>query len=192
MKLLKIAALSGLLLAISAPALAQFGSGDAAAFVEAVRKNDGNTVNALLANRRAGLLDSRASDGETALTIALARRDEQWTGFLLGKGANPNLAGKNGDTPLITATRVGFADAVGWLLTLKAKVETDNRMGETPLIVAVQQRQLPIVRALLAAGADPDKTDFTGYSARDYALRDQRARDISKLIETKKPKPAKL
>ena len=52
-------------------------------------------------------------------------------------------------------------------------------MGETPLIVAVQQRQPPIVKLLLAAGADPDKTDSAaGYSARDYAKRDSRAREI--------------
>jgi len=55
----------------------------------------------------------------------------------------------------------------------------------------VQQRQVPIVRRLLAAGANPDKTDSAaGYSARDYAARDSRASDILKLIEAKKPKPA--
>jgi hypothetical protein len=44
---------------------------------------------------------------------------------------------------------------------------------------------------LLAAGANPDKTDnAAGYSARDYAARDNRSRDIFKLIEAKKPKPA--
>jgi ankyrin repeat protein len=65
-------------------------------------------------------------------------------------------------------------------------------MGETPLIIAVQQRETPIVRLLLDAGADPDRTDAAaGYSARDYATRDTRARDILKLIEDKKPKPAK-
>jgi ankyrin repeat protein len=72
-----------------------------------------------------------------------------------------------------------------------AKVDGANRMGETPLIVAVQQRQTPIVRQLLAAGADPDRTDTAaGYSARDYAQRDPRARDILKLIVDKKPKSA--
>ena len=61
-----------------------------------------------------------------------------------------------------------------------AKVDGANRMGETPLIVAVQQRQTPIVRRLLAAGANPDKTDnAAGYSARDYAQRDNRARATS-------------
>jgi hypothetical protein len=45
------------------------------------------------------------------------------------------------------------------------------------------------VKALLEAGADPDRTDnVAGYSARDYANRDPRARDIQKLINDKKPK----
>ena len=64
-------------------------------------------------------------------------------------------------------------------------------MGETALITAVQQRQTPIVRLLLNAGADPDKADHAaGYSARDYAQRDNRARDILQLIQAKRPKAA--
>jgi ankyrin repeat protein len=90
---------------------------------------------------------------------------------------------------LIAATRVGFQSAIEWLVGLGAKVNATNRMGETPLIIAVQQRETPIVKLLLNAGADPDRTDHAaGYSARDYATRDPRAREIVKLIEEKKPK----
>jgi len=177
-------------LALAAPAAAQsINSGEE--FVEAVRKSDGNKASELLAgNGKGGLINARSYDGETALTIALARQDEDWTGFLLNNGADPNLAGKNGDTPLIIAARVGFFDATGWLLGLGAKVDASNRSGETPLIVAVQTRQPQIVRLLLNAGANPDKTDnAAGFSARDYARRDPRARDILSLIEAKKPSP---
>jgi ankyrin repeat protein len=63
-------------------------------------------------------------------------------------------------------------------------------MGETPLIVAVQQRQASMVRVLLAAGANPDRPDSAaGLSARDYAARDGRSREIIQMIEAKKPKP---
>ena len=138
-----------------------------------------------------GIVDTKDGDGNTGLIIAISRSDEQWTGFLLNKGADPNLAGKGGDTPLIAAARVGFEKAAVWLLGLGAKVDNANRMGETPLIIAVQQRNLPMVRQLLDAGANPDRTDnAAGYSARDYAARDTRSRDILKLIEDKKPKPA--
>ena len=48
-----------------------------------------------------------------------------------------------------------------------------------------------LLGALLDAGANPDRSDAAaGYSARDYATRDPRAREILKLIEDKKPKAA--
>jgi ankyrin repeat protein len=179
--------------ALTAPAGAQFGGGgyNGVQFVEAVRKSDGDKATQLLESNAPGLVNARGEDGDTALIIAIARRDDQWTGFLLNKGADPNLAGKGGDTPLITAARAGFGDAVDWLLSMGAKVDAANKMGETPLIAAVQTRQTQIVRTLLSAGADPDKTDTAaGYSARDYAQRDGRAREILQLIQAKKPKPA--
>jgi ankyrin repeat protein len=160
-------------------------------FVEAVKKSDGNKATEVLATHPGGIVNTKDGDGNTGLIIAISRSDEQWTGFLLNKNADPNLAGKGGDTPLIAASRVGFESAVQWLLALGAKVDTANRMGETPLIIAVQQRATPVVRMLLNAGANPDKTDAAaGYSARDYATRDPRAREILKLIEDKKPKSA--
>ena len=157
-------------------------------FVEAVKKSDGDKATEALTGHPRGIIDTKDGDGNTGLIIAISRSDEQWTGFLLNKGADPNLAGKGGDTPLIAAARVGFGNAIEWLLSLGAKVDTPNKMGETPLIIAVQQRETPVVRLLLNAGADPDRTDHAaGYSARDYAKRDSRARDILKLIEDKKP-----
>lgn len=175
---------------IATPAAAQFAN-SGIEFVEAVRKSDGDKVVELLAAKPKGLIDAHGDDGDTALIIALTRRDEEWAGFLLGKGADPNLPGRNGDTPLIAAARVGYFDGVGWLLQLGAKVDSTNKAGETALIVAVQQRQPLVARALLNAGADPDKTDgAAGYSARDYATRDPRAADILKTIEAKKAAPA--
>jgi uncharacterized protein len=174
------------------PAQAQSISGDAGHdFTEAVKKSDGDKAIQLLEAHPKGFVDTKDGDGNTGLIVAINRGDEQWTGFLLNKGADPNVAGKGGDTPLIAAARVGFDNAIEWLLGLGAKVDAPNRMGETPLIIAVQQRETPIVRLLLNSGADPDRNDHAaGYSARDYATRDPRARDILKLIDEKKPKPA--
>ncbi len=160
-------------------------------FVEAVKKSDGDKAIQALSDHPQRIVDTKDGDGNTGLIIAINRSDETWAGYLLNKGADPNLGGKGGDTPLIAAARVGFEQAVQWLIGLGAKVDATNRMGETPLIIAVQQRELAIVRQLLAAGANPDRADAAaGYSARDYATRDARARDILKLIEDKKPKAA--
>jgi ankyrin repeat protein len=177
--------------ALCAPAAAQYVS-DAEPFIAAVTDRDGDKATDLI-EKRPTIVNSRNSKGQTALNVAISRSDELWTRFLLGKGADPNLPDSKGDTPLIAAARVGFTDAVELLLDEGAKVDSANRMGETALIIAVQQRELPIVKLLLAKGANPDKTDAAaGYSARDYAKRDSRSREILAAIEAaKQPKSDK-
>lgn len=189
MKFLRIAIAATALAAIGAPVAAQYAS-SSDEFVKAVRERDGNKVMDLVkSNPR--VVDSKDEKGDTALIIAVSRSDEDYTSFLLTKGADPNISARGGDTPLMTAARAGFEQGAQWLLGEGAKVDAANRMGETALIIAVQQRQVPIVKLLLSAGANPDRTDSAaGLSARDYATRDNRARDIQRLIETKKPKPA--
>lgn len=158
-------------------------------FVAAVRERDGTKAMEMLRERGKLALNSRDDKGMTGLIIAISRRDDDWTSFLLDQGADPNLAARNGETPLIAAARSGYLGAAADLIRAKVKVDTTNGQGETALIVAVQQRQTAIVKLLLAAGADPDRSDSAaGYSARDYAKRDTRSREMLKLIEAKKPK----
>lgn len=165
------------------PALAQMQS-DNEAFIAAVRERDGPKAVDIFQSRGPIVVNARSSKGETPLIVAIGNRDSTWTRFLLQKGADPNLPEKSGETPLIAASRNGFVDAVEWLLESDAKVDEPNRKGETALIVAVQQRQTAIVRALLKKGADADRTDnVAGFSARDYARRDTRSRDLLRLIE---------
>lgn len=187
----RLALVAFALVAASTPAVAQYVS-DAEPFITAVKGRDGNKAMEMI-ETRPSLVNTRNVKGETALNIVIARSDDTWTRFLIGKGANVNLAAGNGDTPLITAARVGFTDAIELLLQFGAKVDAENKMGETALIHAVQQRQLDAVKLLLAKGADPDKKDSAaGYSARDYARRNTRNREFLEAIEAAdKPKPAK-
>ena len=178
--------------AIAAPAQALQRS-DVETFIDAVKKGEGGKATEILNSRGATVVNGRNARGETALLAAVGERNPQWTLFLLQKGADPNLAARSGETPLILAARMGFTEAVEWLLASGAKVDAANRLGETPLIVAVQQRHTPIAKLLLELGADPDKADAAaGYSARDYARRDPRAREILSLIEAKKRKSDKI
>jgi len=173
----------------AAPAAAQYVS-DAEPFITAVAERDAAKAMEL-ADARPSVVNARNSKGHTALVVAISRSDDIWTRFLLTKGADPNLAERDGNTPLIAAARVGYLDAADMLLRRGAKVDATNRMGETALIVAVQVRQLPVVKLLLAKGADPNRTDSAqGYSALDYARRDPRARDILAAIEAAARKPA--
>jgi ankyrin repeat protein len=188
MKSLKIAIAAGAFALLSSPTVAQLAPNNSQDFIDAVQKRDGNKATELI-DAHPTLIDTRNGDGDTGLLVAIRASDRDWTGFMLRKGADSNTHGDHGDTPLIAASKVGFDEAVPWLLSLGAKVDDTNKSGETALIIAVQQRDPDMVKALLEAGADPDRTDsVAGYSARDYANRDNRARNIQKLINDKKPK----
>jgi len=190
MKSLKILVAVGAFALLSSPALAQLAPNNGQDFIDAVKNRDGNKATELI-DAHPTLIDTRNGDGDTGLIIAIRNGDRDWTGFMLRKGADPNSHGDHGDTPMIAAAKVGFDEAVPWLISLGAKVDDTNKSGETALIVAVQLRDADMVKALLDAGANPDRTDsVAGYSARDYANRDNRARNIQKMINDKKPKGA--
>jgi ankyrin repeat protein len=56
--------------------------------------------------------------------------------------------------------------------------------------MAVQRRDVPMVRLLLSKGADPKRSDnVAGYSALDYAKQDKRATAVLKLLEAPPAKP---
>ena len=163
-----IAVVAGLALFAASPAAAQHYT-DGYKFLQAVEKQDGAQVEALL-NKSSTVVNARdLSDGHTALHIAVKAHAYTMLSYLLGKGADPNVADKKGVTPLMLASQTGFTDAVVALARSGARVDEPSDTGETPLIMAVHARQLPMVRVLLAAGANPDREDDAGRSARDYA-----------------------
>ena len=169
---------------VAPAAHAQFS--DSYNFLKAVRERKGEDAEKFLAEPGSVIINTRdSSTGQTALHIVVERRDSTWLGYLLQKGANPNLADKQGATPLMLATQLNFIDGIDWLVKKNAQVDQTNRAGETALILAVQLRNSEAVRALLKAGANPDKRDSrAGYSARDYAKQDGRAGAIVSIIES--------
>jgi uncharacterized protein len=185
-------AIAGAILSASTAGAAQLMKNDGEELVKALK--EGENGKALAIVERPGsttAVSYRSYDGNTPLHIVVRRRNANWVGFLLSKGADPDVGDSNGDTPLILAARVGFSEGVARLLMKNALVDKGNRLGETALIVAVQQRQPAIVRVLLESGANPDKPDHaTGYTARDYAKRDTRSTEILRLIESVKKKTA--
>ncbi|HJS40774.1 MAG TPA: ankyrin repeat domain-containing protein [Sphingomicrobium sp.] len=176
---------------VAAPAAAQLYGSDGEAFVSAMREGEFSKALDLVEKPGSTVVNYRGKDGDAGLHIAVRHRNANWVGFLLARDADPNLGNDDGDTPLILATRLGFSEGVARMLMNGAIVDTDNKLGETALIVGVQGRQTNIVRMLLEAGADPDKPDHaSGYSAREYAKRDNRSTEILRLIETVKSKKA--
>jgi len=179
------------LVAMPAPVLAQglgMNASDGEAFLKAIREDDANKAVQLASAPGTRVVNYRGYDGETPLNVVIRKRELDWVGFLLNKGADPNVADGKGDTPLTIAAEIGFEEAAAPLIGRGAKVDGTNRRGETALAVAVQQRQPRMVELLLRAGANPDKGDHvTGYTPRDYAKRDTRNPQLLKLIESIKP-----
>ena len=178
------AAGAALLMLAAAPASAQQFS-DSYNFLHAIRETDGTKVNKYLENKSLRIVNAKdRSTGEGALHIVTRRSDSTYLRVLLQQDdINPNLQDNRGNTPLIIAAERGWGDGVQILLKYGANVNTANTSGETPLIRAVQVHDIDVARQLLAAGANPDRTDnVTGKSARDYARDETRYPQIAKLL----------
>lgn len=163
--------LAAFAIGIGAPASAQFSK--SYKFLQAVRDKDGQAVTDELNQPGSTLVNTRdVTTGQTALSIVTARRDLGWMGFLLAKGADPNIADNRGTTPMMLAANLGFTEGVSLLVGQGARVDESGPTGETPLIIAVNRRDIQLMRVLLKAGANPDRADSSGRTARDYARLD--------------------
>ena len=175
---------AGTALALTPAAEAQFRGGFA--FLQAVEARDGTKATEAL-NDDSGLIDTKHPDtGETALIIVTRKRDPVWVRFMLGKDADPSIGDKQGMTPLMHSALLNFTEAADELIKYKAPVNQTNRRGETALILAVQAKNMAMVRLLMRSGANPDKTDhIAGMSARDYAKRDDRSGQFLTALDAK-------
>jgi ankyrin repeat protein len=171
--------------------MAQFS--DSYNFLKAVRDGDGDEATKYLNKPGAPVLNTRdPGTGETALHISVRTHADNWVGFLLNKGANPDIKDRNGNTPLHVAALVGDPTSLTYLLGMKARVNATNNSGETPLILAVHRKDIDAVRLLVDAGADPKIQDtIAGKSAIDYAKQDPRLAPILKVLEDSKAPPKK-
>ncbi|WP_246605087.1 ankyrin repeat domain-containing protein [Aquisediminimonas sediminicola] len=173
------------------PAYAQFS--ESYKFLKAVKDQDGQKVTDMLSSSASTLINTRdVTTGDSALHLVIQRRDASWLSFLLSKGAKPDIRDKAGNTPILAAAQLGFVDAVPMLVNYKADVNSTNGRGETALIIAVQRRDIALVRQLISLGANPALRDTViGLSARDYAERDKRSGAILKILDEAKPAVAK-
>jgi ankyrin repeat protein len=130
----------------------------------------------LLLQAGADVNEGSGNDRKTALMVAAASGNREFSVLLLEKGANPDLMDEGGCTALHYAASDGNgADMVRALLAHGAhpnpRTTRDareyvyagvNLTGATPLFLAASRGNVETVRALLAGGADPFITTEKG------------------------------
>lgn len=127
------------------------------------------TMSALLAH--GAHVNKVLPNGVTALGLAAAAGNVAATQRLLENSADANARDANSVTPLMLAAREASADharTIELLLAHNAAPNAQDARGETALMYAVRVKKdaTPSIRALVAAGANPDLKNHQGESAR--------------------------
>ncbi|HWD57689.1 MAG TPA: ankyrin repeat domain-containing protein [Stellaceae bacterium] len=124
--------------------------------------------------------------GTTGLHIAAASGNLQIIAILYKAGADINQKDNVGSTPLDYAAEHGHLDAAKLLLDMKARVDDQNKNGMTPLMFAAKTGDIELVRAILARGANPNLSDYTGRDAAGWALESHRPMVVQTIKEAQK------
>lgn len=99
------------------------------------------------------------------LVCAVGRDSWDMVRFLIDKGADVNMADKDGLSPLVVAARGGDEDVVRLLVEHGAEVDARDMDGVTPLVKACEFRRWGAVKTLLDLGADVNATNGDGRTA---------------------------
>ena len=89
--------------------------------------------------------------------------------LLLENGANVNSSTGNGSTPLFWAARFGHYNIAKLLIKYGADINQHEKSKVTPLHQAVQYKHFDIVKLLIQNEVEPNKIDWAGKTALDYA-----------------------
>ncbi|KAH6880148.1 ankyrin repeat-containing domain protein [Thelonectria olida] len=135
-----------------------------------VRQPDGKTALHLAISMRnhefAQLLISRGANVDrvlrdhTPLTMAISLRCTAISAVLIDSGAEPNLASRNGNTPLLAAASTGHDETVRYLLAHGADPSAcPSQSGYTAMHMAAHKDKPHILQLLVSSGAPVDPLD---------------------------------
>src|SRR5579871_175231 len=130
------------------------------ALLWAANMNDADLVKQLL---RAGANPNTANRlGSMPLLEAALNANTEVIKTLLDGGANPNAAGPDGETPLMIIAKTADVAAAKLLLDKGANPNArESQRGQTALMWAAAESQGPMMRELLAHGAEVDAKSET-------------------------------
>jgi len=129
-----------------------------------------------------------ASVLQNPLTIAVAHRDHAQIESLLAGGAAIDGEDVDGRSALTRAVAMRDPELVALLLRHHASVAPSALHPWSPLSVAIASGAMPMIRQLLAGGADPMARASDGRSAIDVAMELERWRALSLMLGNPEPK----
>ena len=113
-------------------------------------------VQALVAGGPPDRLNALNKKFQTPLLLAVGKRQKEAMNVLLDAGADPDIADEKGNTCLHVAIHQDFKEAVPPIVEKSKKINAMNDSKETALFLACGNKMYGVVKALLAAQADPN------------------------------------
>jgi ankyrin repeat protein len=155
----------------SGPAPGDAGAELGAALRDAILNGDGDAVQSFLDEPVQD--DLSFQEWEALLTLAVTNEQTDIARMIVAR------EGSVGRQALLKACALGKNDTVQMLLNSGVPVDTRDDSGNTVLMLAAGMGRLEIVRALLAAGANPAATSEQGVTALSWAYDPLPSRDVS-------------
>lgn len=121
-------------------------------------------------------LESRREITKSGVVLALATKANNVSivELLVEAGVNINYQDEQGECALHVAARFGHTECAKVLIMGSTSEKAEVNLAEktfawTPLFVACVDGHLPIVELLIAAGADLERPDSSGWTAKEHA-----------------------
>ncbi|CCH62189.1 hypothetical protein TBLA_0G02500 [Henningerozyma blattae CBS 6284] len=108
--------------------------------------------------------DITSKEGKEKLFNASKDGNFYYVGQYLENGGRPDAK------CFIEAVKLGHSDIVNLFLAFGMQVNSSNKDGQTPLMIGVGRGNIPTVKLLLEAGANPNIKDKAGKNALYYAM----------------------
>lgn len=103
--------------------------------------------------------------------------------LLLAEGAYVDSVDTKGNTPLMTASKIGNPRIVRILLAHDPNINAKNLDGETALMIAAKNGQYHIAQQLVVRGANLNDQNSEGFTAKDLALRNGQSQ-VAELLDS--------
>jgi hypothetical protein len=116
---------------------------------------------------KGALINNPDKFGQTAIFYSL--HNPNLLDFLIKSGANPDIARKDGSTPLIEACRFESEPSIEILINANAILDAQDELGHTALMVSAWLGRFRIVEMLLQSGASINLQDNSGNDALYWA-----------------------